>query len=332
MNTRTILAAIITAAAAAAIPSVAHAQSGGYQTLDCPNLIARTEASRNIPRGLLMAIAVTESALNGQPDPYAMNIAGRGYHATGFQDMTNVISANWQRGVKSIDVGCMQINLKYHGSKFPRMTDLLDPTTNVNYGASFLITLATEAGSWKDAVMSYHNKTNPGRRAWYGCKVWNNYLRITGSSTGFLACASTPGGSSTASVGSTAPIRLAGYNTSRGPGPLTPPTMGASGMQTAQLAMIGSRVVDVPIPSARPQGTLTIVRDGDNMPDVVADDARASAFNAVRPINWAGRVQRVKAPDAVAPTRASSGDDADLMTAPAAAGNGFGRVNRSSDN
>lgn len=325
-----IIAAVAAAAASTALPSVAHAQSGGYQTLDCPNLIARTEAARNIPRGLLMAIAVTESALNGQPDPYAMNIAGRAYHATGFPDMTNVISANWQRGVRSIDVGCMQINLKYHGSKFPRLTDLLDPTTNVNYGASFLITLATEAGSWKDAVMSYHNKTNPGRRAWYGCKVWNNYLRITGSSTGFLACASTPGGSSTASVGSTAPIRLAGYNTSRMAGPLTPPSTVPGGMPTAQLAVIGSRVVDVPIPSARPQGSLTIVGAGDAMPDVVADDVRASAFSAIRPINWAGRVQRVDQTAPAAATRGGAAED-DLPTAPSAPQSGFGRVSHSPD-
>lgn len=321
MKTRIAMAAFAAAAATAALPTAAHAQAGVYQTLDCPGLIARTEAQRNIPRGLLMAIAVTESALNGQPDPYAMNIAGRAYHATGFQDMSNVISANWQRGVKSIDVGCMQVNLKYHGSKFAKLTDLLDPTTNVNYGASYLITLATEAGSWKDAVMSYHNKTNPTRRSWYGCKVWNNYLRITGG-TAFIPCASSPTGSSTASVGSRAPIRLAAYNA--GAGPLTPPGRYQQAMPTEQLAMIGTRVVDVAIPTARPKGSLIIVGAGDNMPDVVADDARASAFNAVRPINWAGRVRRQ---DAQAPTPSTG-----AATDSGYAAGGFGRVSRSSDN
>jgi len=262
------------------VPSQASAQAA-----DCASLIARTESSRNIPRGLLMAIAVTESALNGRPNPFAMNIAGRSYFANGYQDMANVISANWSRGVQSIDVGCMQVNLKYHGMKFPRMTDLLDPNTNVQYGASFLISLATQAGSWKDAVMSYHNKKNPARRAWYGCKVWNNYLRISAAPSGYLNCGRTPGGSSTASTENPRPIMLAGYNAPSSGSPLMP----ASDVRQTQ---IGGSVVDVAMPQ-RPKGTLTLVGAGANIPDVVSDDGRASAFQAVRPNDWSGRVRRV---------------------------------------
>jgi hypothetical protein len=331
VNTRiTVAAAIAAATIALGLPARAHAQSAGaYQAADCPTLISQTESRRNIPRGLLMAIAMTESGLNGRPDPYAMNIAGRGYHANGFQDMNNVISANWQRGVKSIDVGCMQINLKFHGDKFAHMTDLIDPTTNVNYGASFLINLATQEGSWKDAVMSYHNRTNPSRRAWYGCKVWNNYLRITGAQTGYVACASAPGGSSTAAVGSTTPIRLAGYNVQRGAGPLTPPSQipGGDPVESGQqVAMVGSRAVDIAIPTTRTRGSMTIVGAGDSMPDVVENDGRASAFKAIRPVNWAGRVQR-SAPASGSQTPTVQADDVD---AGQPAQSGFGRVTRSS--
>lgn len=273
-------------AAAVMAPSSASAQ-----TADCASLIAHTESTRNIPRGLLMAIAVTESALNGRPNPYAMNIAGRSYFANGYQDMANVISANWSRGVQSIDVGCMQVNLKYHGMKFPRMTDLLDPNTNVQYGASYLISLATQAGSWKDAVMSYHNKKNPSRRAWYGCKVWNNYLRIAAAPSGYLNCGRAPGGSSTASRENTRPIMLAGYNGPSTGSPLSP----ASDVRQAQ---IGGTVVDVPV-MRRPRGTMTLVGAGDNMPDVVSNDGRASAFQAVRPTDWSGRVRRIAQQDDV---------------------------------
>lgn len=296
---------IALAAAAAIVPSAASAQGA-----DCASLIARTESTRNIPRGLLMAIAVTESALNGRPNPFAMNIAGRSYFANGYQDMANVISANWSRGVKSIDVGCMQVNLKYHGMKFARMTDLLDPNTNVQYGASFLISLATQAGSWKDAVMSYHNKNNPSRRAWYGCKVWNNYLRIAGAPSGYLNCGRTPGGSSTASTESPRPIMLAGYNAPSTGSPLSP----ASDVRQGQ---IGGAVVDVAVPQ-RPKGTLTLVGAGDNIPDVVSDDGRASAFQAVRPTDWSGRVRRVVEQQAASQDapRTSQGSEA----------GGFGRV------
>lgn len=167
--------------------AIAPPAKAATYSADCPTLIAQTEARRNIPRGLLMAIAVTESALNGRPNPYAMNIAGRAYHASGTQEMASIIQSNWSRGVRSIDVGCMQINLKFHGQKFARLTDLLDSPTNVEYGASYLISLAADEGSWKQAVMSYHNKNNPARRQWYGCKVWNNYLRLAGAQSGFIA-------------------------------------------------------------------------------------------------------------------------------------------------
>lgn len=204
----------------------------------------------------------------------------------------------------------MQVNLKYHGMKFARMTDLLDPNTNVQYGASFLISLATQAGSWKDAVMSYHNKNNPSRRAWYGCKVWNNYLRIGAAQGGYMNCGRAPGGSSTASVESQRPIVLAGYNAPSGGGPLSPAT-------DVRQTQIGGSVVDVAMPQ-RPKGTLTLVGAGDNIPDVVSDDGRANAFQAVRPTDWSGRVRRVASTEAAsqAAPRTSQGSDT----------GGFGRV------
>lgn len=306
--------ALIIAACAAsfATSAPAKAQAANFgASADCPTLISQAETRRNIPRGLLMAIAMTESGTNGSPNPYAMNIAGRSYFASSGQDMANVISANWQRGVTSIDVGCMQINLKYHGMKFARLTDLLNSPTNVEYGAGYLITLATEAGSWKDAVMSYHNKRNPTRRAWYGCKVWNNYLRINGSQTGYLQCGGAPSGSSTASRTTMIAQQRPVSNWSGGAGPLNP-----GGSQPAGTVSIGGQSVDVPIPARRIGGTIALVRDGQDIPDVVNDDARQSAFNAVRPADWSGRSRRA------APVQAAGSDRA-IETA-----GGFGRVNR----
>lgn len=288
MNIHRIAVRAIAVAAIAAATAPSAAKANGYGA-ECASLIAQVEAKRNIPRGLLMAIAITESGINGLPNPYAMNIAGRSYHARSIQDMVGTIQSNWSRGVQSIDVGCMQINLKYHGQKFPRLTDLLDSTTNVEYGASFLISLATETGSWRDAVMSYHNRKNPARRAWYGCKVWNNYLRVSMAQTGFVPCGKTPTGSSTASVGSTEPIQIAGFNSrpiSPTIGPLTPPGDASS---AAPRTMIGDIEVAIPSINDRVHGELTIVGAEANIPEVVANDRRANAFRSVRPVDWSSR-------------------------------------------
>src|SRR3546814_19039234 len=73
-----------------------------------------------------------------------------------------------------------------------------------------------DRGSWREGVMDYHNKVSAGRRQWYGCKVWNNYLRINSATKGFVNCGTTPKGSSVASNAApkinTAPISIAGYN------------------------------------------------------------------------------------------------------------------------
>jgi hypothetical protein len=228
----------------------AAAQTG----ISCPQLIADAEARRQIPRGLLMAIAVTESGLNGSPNPHAMNIAGRSYFARDLNDMASVISANWQRGIQSIDVGCMQINLKYHGDKFARMTDLLHSPTNVEYGASYLIHLATERGSWREGVMDYHNKNSAARRRWYGCKVWNNYLRINAARTGYVACGSPPGGSSVASNAgnkvNTSPLTIPGYNRGAAPVVLAQNTIQAGRVTAFQSAVQRPTIGGQPILNA----------------------------------------------------------------------------------
>src|SRR3546814_8687317 len=69
--------AVTVACAVSAFATPALAQDG----ISCSKLIADTENRRQIPRGLLMAIAVTESGMNGIPNPHAMNIAGKTYHA-----------------------------------------------------------------------------------------------------------------------------------------------------------------------------------------------------------------------------------------------------------
>ena len=182
-----------------ATPTMAHAQ-----TDQCTSLIIDAEKRYNIPEGLLLAIALTESGSHGHPYPYAMNIGGRPYLAPNNETMANVINRYMSAGQNSIDVGCMQINIKYHARRFSSPYDLLDSATNVDYGARYLTELAVASNSWQDAVMTYHNKNNPSRRAWYGCQVWNNYLRVHRLGSGYLQCGHVPGSATASGLGVTA--------------------------------------------------------------------------------------------------------------------------------
>jgi hypothetical protein len=42
------------------------------------------------------------------------------------------------RGVRNIDVGCMQINLRHHPNAFPDLETAFDPEMNTAYAAQFL--------------------------------------------------------------------------------------------------------------------------------------------------------------------------------------------------
>jgi hypothetical protein len=71
------------------------------------------------------------------------------------------------RGVRNIDVGCMQINLHYHGDAFADLEQMFDPGRNVVYAARMLKRLRRVKRSWSRAVAIYHSSTRAlGRPYW----------------------------------------------------------------------------------------------------------------------------------------------------------------------
>ncbi len=63
------------------------------------------------------------------------------------------------RGVRNIDVGCMQINLHHHPRAFDSLEEAFDPAANIAYAGTFLRRLERETRSWSRAVAYYHSKT-----------------------------------------------------------------------------------------------------------------------------------------------------------------------------
>ena len=48
------------------------------------------------------------------------------------------------RGIRNVDVGCMQVNLMHHGDAFESIEAALEPEINVAYGARYLAALHRE--------------------------------------------------------------------------------------------------------------------------------------------------------------------------------------------
>ena len=86
------------------------------------------------------------------------------------------------RGIQSIDVGCMQVNLMHHPDAFPSLDMAFDPQANAAYAARFLKELYAQTGDWTKATALYHSAT-PELGAEYQRKVlavWPEESRLAG--------------------------------------------------------------------------------------------------------------------------------------------------------
>lgn len=131
----------------------------------CLGAIADASAARDLPQNMMLAIAQTESGRRDPatgvftPWPWTINVAGAGYF---FDTKQQAIAAvrHWQsRGVRSIDVGCMQVNLHHHARAFANLDAAFDPETNAAYAARHLRGLYNDSGSWIVAIGNYHSAT-----------------------------------------------------------------------------------------------------------------------------------------------------------------------------
>ncbi len=90
--------------------------------------------------------------------PWTVNAQGKGYFFNSKAEAVREVKRLQAAGVKSIDVGCMQINLAYHPKAFRSIEEAFDPQKNVEYGAKFLKTLYSKKGNdWIKAAMAYHS-------------------------------------------------------------------------------------------------------------------------------------------------------------------------------
>ena len=158
-----------------ALPCAAAAQPAlPFATEPCRAALAMTERATGVPDRLMQAIAVIESGrrLAGRavPWPWTINVEGVGEVFETKQQAIAAVAAHQARGARSIDVGCMQVNLMHHAQAFASLDDAFDPAINARYAARFLQQLLAQTGSWPRAVAGYHSLT-PDIGADYARKV-----------------------------------------------------------------------------------------------------------------------------------------------------------------
>jgi hypothetical protein len=131
----------------------------------CRAAIRAAERERNLPPQLLQAIARVESGRRDpatgavMPWPWTINAEGRGRFFPTPEEAIAHVRQLQARGVRLIDVGCMQINLHHHPSAFASLEEAFDPMANARYAARFLAELHASRGDWTRAAANYHSNT-----------------------------------------------------------------------------------------------------------------------------------------------------------------------------
>ncbi|MFX0542050.1 transglycosylase SLT domain-containing protein [Roseovarius sp. S4756] len=125
------------------------AQSASRRTgvpLDVLRAITRSETGRTVAGEL-------------QPWPWTVNMEGVGKWFSTRTDALNYVFSNHGKGARSFDVGCFQVNYRWHGQNFNSINHMFDPEENALYAAGFLKRLQDEMGDWSKAAGAYHSRT-----------------------------------------------------------------------------------------------------------------------------------------------------------------------------
>ncbi|MDC0655105.1 transglycosylase SLT domain-containing protein [bacterium] len=130
------------------------------------------EKRYQLPKLVLSAISLAESGrwhstkLMSYPWPWTVTSGANSNYYADKSTAIEAVNALKARGVRNIDVGCMQINLHYHPDAFANLSEAFDPIANTDYAAKFLKDLFRSSHSWNRAIGRYHSAT-PTRAAAY---------------------------------------------------------------------------------------------------------------------------------------------------------------------
>ncbi|HLI13996.1 MAG TPA: lytic transglycosylase domain-containing protein [Alphaproteobacteria bacterium] len=160
------------------VPTIAtgRAETAEWPVDVCGRMIAVAEQALGIPRQLLAAIARVESGRwiserrANFAWPWTVGAEGEGNYYPSKAAAIAAVHRLHARGIRNIDVGCLQVNLQYHPHAFKTLDAAFDPMENTIYAARLLKRLYAASGNWTKAVALYHS-ANPSARYVYVAKV-----------------------------------------------------------------------------------------------------------------------------------------------------------------
>ena len=120
-------------------------------------------AEAGVPPDILGALTLTETGRNRdgvvRPWAWSVNAEGKG---SWFDDPGSALAFaedRVARGRLNLDIGCFQLNYRWHGMHFASVAEMFDPLNNARYAARFVSELQAEFGDWRKAAGAFHSRT-----------------------------------------------------------------------------------------------------------------------------------------------------------------------------
>jgi len=159
MPRRSALLPLVPAALALTFLPVAPVMSRGDPSGLCLRAASDAAAATGVPYDVLLAISMVETGRNDQPWPWTVNVGGDGHWFDDIEDATAHVEDVLNQGLTNVDLGCFQLNYRWHGAGFASIADMLDPGRNAAYAAEFLASHYADSGDWATAAAAYHSAT-----------------------------------------------------------------------------------------------------------------------------------------------------------------------------
>jgi soluble lytic murein transglycosylase-like protein len=124
----------------------------------CRKYIEEAARETGVLPEILWAVAKTESNYGKGAWPWTIDVQGKAHYFMNKSIAIHFLKSLPKKQLGYVDIGCMQLNAKYHGKAFTSLSKMMNPRLNVMYGAYFLKELYNEKGQWAKAVASYHSR------------------------------------------------------------------------------------------------------------------------------------------------------------------------------
>jgi hypothetical protein len=145
----------------------------------CLRAASDAAARTGVPFSVLRAIATVETGRKGRPWAWTVNFGGDGRWFDNATEAEKGVAEALEKGETNVDIGCFQLNYRWHANGFTSVADMLDPSQNATYAAEFLAQHFARTGDWALAAAAYHSAT-PEFAHTYRAKFESVYAELSG--------------------------------------------------------------------------------------------------------------------------------------------------------